>query len=84
MKHAGPVALDQLEPVLAEVRKISGIRERKRGAFYKGPVGFLHFHEDPAGFFADLKVEGEFVRMRANNPGEIAKLLRAATKAARS
>jgi hypothetical protein len=84
MKHAGPEALDKLEPVLAEIRKISSLRERKRGSFYQGSVGFLHFHEGPAGFFADLKVDGEFIRMPANNPGEIAKLIRAAAKAIRS
>jgi hypothetical protein len=54
MKHAGPEALDQLEPILAELRKLPGLKEKKRGAFYRGSSGFLHFHEDPAGFFADV------------------------------
>ncbi|HEY6418075.1 MAG TPA: hypothetical protein VIX59_03645 [Candidatus Binataceae bacterium] len=82
MKHAGPDALDQLEPILAELRKLPGLKEKKRGAFYHGPSGFLHFHEDPAGFFADVKLNGrEFVRMPANNAREVATLLRKAARA---
>jgi hypothetical protein len=76
MKHAGPDALDQLEPILAELRKLPELRERTRGAFYLGSVGFLHFHEDPAGFFADLKIDGEFVRLPTNNQKELATLIR--------
>jgi hypothetical protein len=30
--------------------------------FYKGSVAFLHFHEDPAGLFADLKSGKEWAR----------------------
>lgn len=55
MKHAGPAALDRLEPVLAAVRALPGPVERKRGVFYLKSKAFLHFHEDPAGLFADLR-----------------------------
>jgi hypothetical protein len=81
MKHAGPEALDQLEPVLAELRKLDGLRERKRGAFYRGSSAFLHFHEDPAGFFADLKVADDFVRFPVNNGAEVGRLLARAARA---
>ena len=81
MKHAGPDALDQLEPVLAKLRKLDGLRERKRGAFYRGSSAFLHFHEDPAGFFADLKVGDDFVRFPVNNGAEVEKLLARAAQA---
>ena len=81
MKHAGDAALDALEPLLERMRALGGLRERKRGAFYRGSDGFLHFHEDPAGFFADLKIDGEFVRMRVNNRKESDALIRAAKKA---
>jgi hypothetical protein len=81
MKHAGPGALDQLEPVLAKLRKLDGLHERKRGAFYRGSSAFLHFHEDPAGFFADLKVAGDFVRFRVNSGAEVEKLLARAARA---
>ena len=81
MKHAGPAALDSLEPIIAEIRKLEGLKEKKRGSFYRGSVGFLHFHEDPAGFFADLKVGVEFTRMPVNNRREIEAFIRQARKA---
>jgi hypothetical protein len=83
MKHAGPDALNRIEPVLARLRKLEGLREKSRGTFYRGPSAFLHFHEDPAGMFADLKVGGEFVRLRVNSGAEIDALLRKAAAALR-
>jgi hypothetical protein len=81
MKHAGPQALDQLEPVLAKLRKLEELRERKRGAIYRGSSAFLHFHEDPAGFFADLKVADDFVRFPVNSGAEVERLLARAARA---
>jgi hypothetical protein len=81
MKHAGAPALDVLEPVLAQIRALEGLKEKSRGAFYRKSKGFLHFHEDPAGFFADLKKGDDFVRLPVNNRIEIAALLREAKKA---
>jgi hypothetical protein len=78
MKHAGPDALDRIEPILARLRKLDGLREKSRGTFYRGSSAFLHFHEDPAGMVADLKVGGEFVRMRASSAAEIDALIRKA------
>jgi hypothetical protein len=83
MKHAGPLALDRLEPVLRKLRELDGLHERKRGAFYRGSSAFLHFHEDPAGFFADLKVAGDFVRFPVNSGAEVEKLLARAARALR-
>jgi len=57
MKHAGAAALDQLEPLLARLRAIAGLKEKSRGVFYLKSKAFLHFHEDPAGLFADLRTE---------------------------
>ncbi|MDO8431670.1 MAG: hypothetical protein Q7S58_04585 [Candidatus Binatus sp.] len=82
MKHAGPTALGSLEPIIAEIRKLAGLKEKKRGTFYRGSVGFLHFHEDPAGFFADLKVGVEFERMPVNNRREIDEFIRQVRRAA--
>lgn len=78
MKHAGPHALDELEPILAEVRKLHGLKEKKRGTFYVASGAFLHFHEDPAGFFADLKVDGDFVRFPVNSKTQTQAFLRRA------
>ena len=65
MKHATPVALDALEPLLAQLRQISGLTERKRGLFYRKSSAFLHFHEDPAGFFADVRTGPAWQRLPA-------------------
>ncbi len=84
MKHAGPRALDTVEPLLTELRAIPGLVERKRGIFYRGATAFLHFHEDPAGMFADLKRGSAFERIRVNTPREAVLLLRRAKALAAS
>ena len=66
MKHAGPKALDQLADVLAGLRKEGALRERKRGTFYLKASAFLHFHEDPAGLFADVKGAAGWERLPAD------------------
>jgi len=81
MKHAGAAALDALEPVLTQIRALEGLKEKSRGAFYRKSKGFLHFHEDPAGMFADLKKGDDFVRMPVNTRAEIAALVRETKRA---
>lgn len=81
MKHAGPDALDALEELLAKLRAHAALSERKRGTFYRKSAAFLHFHEDPAGLFADLKLDGEFVRFRVSTARERAALLRRVARA---
>lgn len=77
MRHAGEVALDRLEPLLDAIRHACPeLRERKRGAFYRGGVGWLHFHEDPAGMFADLKLDGDWIRFAVNSQRDRTALLR--------
>ena len=77
MKHAGKEALDQLEPVLAELRLIGGMKEKKRGIFYRKSAAFLHFHEDTKGLFADVKLDGfTFSRFRVSTKQEQRKLVR--------
>lgn len=82
MRHAGDAVLDRLESLLAELRTLPGLVERKRGTFYRGAVAFLHFHEDPAGLFADAKVGGDWQRMPVSTERERQALLRAARRAA--
>ena len=55
MRHASGAALDGLEPLLAQVRALPGLREKSRGVFYRRGRAALHFHEDPAGLFADVR-----------------------------
>ncbi len=86
MKHAGPAALDRLEPLLVQIRRLPGLVEKSRGVFYRKGKAFLHFHEDPTGMFADVRFEGaEFERVRVETEGERAALFeRLASFATRS
>jgi len=40
VKHAGADALDALEPVLAQLRALDGLREKSRGTFYRKSKAF--------------------------------------------
>ncbi|WP_340644409.1 hypothetical protein [Phenylobacterium sp.] len=72
MKHAGDIALDQLEPLLARVRALPGLTEKKRGVFYRKSRAFLHFHEDPKGLFGDVRAadDRDFDRFDVTTSGE--------------
>jgi len=83
MKHAGPAALDQIEPMLALIRRVPGLTEKSRGTFYKGSKAFLHFHEDPSGMHADVRLTDDFVRYRAETEAEQTALLESISRAAR-
>jgi hypothetical protein len=78
VKHAGAEALAALEPLLAELRKLPGLVERKQGTFYRRSNAFLHFHEDAAGLFADLKCGEEWERRRVSTAAERRSLLKRA------
>lgn len=70
MKHAGAATLDSLFPLLEQIRQEELLRERTPGSFYLKSSGFLHFHEDPAGIFADMKINGKFQRFAVTTPSE--------------
>jgi hypothetical protein len=70
VKHATDKALDKLDGVLATVRSYPELKEKKRGIFYYKSSAFLHFHEDAAGLFADLRVAGYFKRCAVNTVSE--------------
>ena len=70
MRHARPQDLDRIDALLTRLRTIDGMREKKRGVFYVGSKSFLHFHEDPAGMFADLAVGAGFERFRVTTAAE--------------
>lgn len=58
MKHASAETLCRLEPLLQRLRALPALSERKPGIFYRGGSAFLHFHDDPAGVFVDVKLDG--------------------------
>jgi hypothetical protein len=80
VKHAGPEAIARLAPLLAQLRKLGPLRERSPGTFYRGSGAFLHFHEDGAGDFADVKVAGDWERARVVTVRERERLLRRVSK----
>lgn len=84
MKHASEATLDQLADLLEPIRALPGLTERTCGCFYRKSSAMLHFHEDPAGLFADLKCSGEWRRMPVNTARERATFLRTAVDALKS
>ena len=70
MKHATDKALDGVDDLLAVARSYTELMEKKRGIFYHKSCAFLHFHEDAAGLFADLRIDDHFQRFALNSPGE--------------
>ena len=76
MKHAGPDTLQLLASLLDKVRADASLVERTPGSFYRKSKAYLHFHEDPAGIFADVKLDGtSFTRVRVSTAAEQARLL---------
>jgi hypothetical protein len=81
MKHADAAALQGLSDLLEQIRVKKGIREKKLGIFYRKSKSFLHFHEDPAGLFADLRMGAEFDRYPVNTKKDWKVLLTAIDRA---
>ena len=75
MKHATAPSLDQIEDLLAALRGFPGLKEKARGVFYVRGKAFLHFHEDPAGLFADMRPAAEWQRLPVNTDAERGRLL---------
>lgn len=59
-----------MEALLAELRTLPGVRERKRGYFSRGSRAFVHFHEHEGQYFADVKLGDSFERLRVTTAGE--------------
>jgi len=77
MKHAGAGALQSLSEVLESLRRRTALVEKRPGIFYVRGKAFLHFHEDRAGIFADVRDHGNWRRFPANSAAECATLLAA-------
>jgi hypothetical protein len=76
VKHAGPNAIAELEPLLKELRTAPGVVEKKPGVFYRKSRAFLHFHEDSTGLYADVREGHDFGRHRVQTKVERATFLR--------
>ncbi len=77
MKHARAQTLRQLSDLLDPIRQRQDLKEKKLGVFYRQSKSFLHFHEDPAGIFADLTINETFDRYPVNTAQEHKVLLAA-------
>jgi hypothetical protein len=75
MKHAGPATLARISPLLAQLRARTPLREPRLGCFWLNSRAFLHFHDDPSGIFADVRLAGDFVRLPVTSRSEQADLL---------
>jgi len=77
VRHATPAGLGRISDLLEELRGLNGLVERSPGVFYRRSRAFLHFHEDPTGLFADVRLAGDdFVRFRVTTRSEQASFLR--------
>jgi hypothetical protein len=78
MRHITPARLDTIAPLLARLRALPDLVERKRGVFYRRSRAFLHFHEDGDDVYADVRLEGvDFERRRVTRRSEQDALVRA-------
>jgi hypothetical protein len=75
MKHAGPDTLARISRLLAELRARCVLRERRPGVFELKSRAFLHFHDDPSGIFADVRLADDFVRMPVTSRSQQSDLL---------
>lgn len=81
MRHAGPEDLDAVDDLLGRLRGIGELTERKPGTFYRRGAAFLHFHVDPSGVYADVKVNGLWERLRATTKAEQKLVVQSARRA---
>ena len=77
MRHARDQDLDRIQDLLVQLRTLPGLTEKKRGVFYRKSRAFVHFHEDPAGMFADIGLGPDLIdtRIDVTHPAGQAALL---------
>ncbi len=85
MRHAGPEDLEQIADLVAALRATEPLTEKAPGVFYRRSKAFLHFHADPSGLYADVRVDPEtdFERVRVTTKVEQRRLLASIRKALR-
>ena len=75
MKHAGLGTLTRIQPLLEQLRARPLLRETRPGVFELKSRAFLHFHDDPAGVFADVRLVDGFVRLLVTSSSQQSELL---------
>ncbi len=80
MKHATSEAFEQITSLLSGLRRLPHMVERRPGVFYVRGKAFLHFHADPAGIFADIKVRNDWKRFALKGAHVRSEFLKPATR----
>jgi hypothetical protein len=70
VRHATSATLQEIQPLLEELRSMPGLVEKRPGIFYRKSKAFLHFHEDSSGVHADVRFGVEFERVRVETEEE--------------
>ena len=81
MRHARVDDLTSATRLLDALRASPLLVERKPGTFYRKGRAFLHFHADPSGLHADVRLADDFERFRVETDAEQTELLQAMEKA---
>lgn len=83
MKHADADALSRLDDLVGKLRALDGLKEVRPGVFYRDRKAFLHFHVDPAGLFADVRLDpdGDFDRVEVTTLAQRRELIGAVREA---
>ena len=77
VRHATPEDLEELGDLLRRLRELEGLVEKNPGVFYRRSRAFLHFHADPSGLFADVRIGEDFVRQPVSSRADQMRLLEA-------
>jgi len=77
MRHASPEDLEQIADLVSALRATDALTEKSPGVFYRRSKAFLHFHADPQGTYADVRIEpdADFERVRVTTKAEQRSLL---------
>lgn len=86
MKHADAATFARLDDVLAALREHHELKEVRTGAFYRKGRAFVHFHDDPAGLFADVRLNpaDDFTRVAVTTEAQRRRFLAAVARALRT
>jgi hypothetical protein len=75
VRHATQDDLDRVEPLLAALRELPELRERKPGSFSLASRAFLHFHADESDMYVDVRLGATFRRLKVTTRDDQADLL---------
>ena len=76
MKHASADRLKDIDSLLMRLRKFSALKEKKVGVFYRKAGAFVHFHEDAAGMFGDVRTKNGWKRLAVNTGAKVKAFLK--------